>query len=386
MPLYHVEPDRLQALGTTTFEQVGVRERLDLQRLLRDQVEVVAPDVMVLCEEFGEWEDSRRRIDLLCLDKAANLVVIELKRSDDGGHMELQAIRYAAMVSAMTFGRAVEVYADYARRRGEDVEAHARILEFLGWDEPEEEAFAQDVRIVLVAADFGRELTTAVMWLNERDLDIQCVRIQPYNDRGRLLLDVQRVIPLPEAEGYQIRIREKAESERSSRRQRSGRADSYLEFWTSLLTKARARSPLHGRVSPQPQNWVSASRGGVGFNYVIGKRRQGRVELYIGSDDREKNKRLFDALQGSHEAIELSFGRPLHWERLDNRIASRISFVVGTVDVNEADSWTEPQERLVDAMERLAAALKPHLDGLGEEVARASSQVSDVQVPDETPE
>ena len=48
---------------------------------------------MVLAEEFGDWQDSRRRIDLLCLDRDAGLVVVELKRTEDGGHMELQAIR-----------------------------------------------------------------------------------------------------------------------------------------------------------------------------------------------------------------------------------------------------------------------------------------------------
>jgi hypothetical protein len=56
----------------------------------------------VIAEEFSEWEDSRRRIDLLGGDRDGNLVVIELKRTEDGGHMELQAIRYAAMVSALT--------------------------------------------------------------------------------------------------------------------------------------------------------------------------------------------------------------------------------------------------------------------------------------------
>jgi len=30
-------------------------------------------------------------------------VAIELKRTEDGGHMELQSTRYAAMVSTMTF-------------------------------------------------------------------------------------------------------------------------------------------------------------------------------------------------------------------------------------------------------------------------------------------
>lgn len=35
------------------------------------------------------------------------------------------------------------------------------------------------------------------MWLNERDLDIRCIRLKPYGDNGRVLLDVQQVIPLP---------------------------------------------------------------------------------------------------------------------------------------------------------------------------------------------
>ena len=53
--------------------------------------------------EFGERGEARTtRIDLLCLSRDAGLVVVEIKRTQDGGHMELQAIRYAAMVSSMT--------------------------------------------------------------------------------------------------------------------------------------------------------------------------------------------------------------------------------------------------------------------------------------------
>ena len=44
---------------------------------------------MVIAEEFGDWLDSSRRIDLLCLDSVANLVVVELKRTDDGGRLDL---------------------------------------------------------------------------------------------------------------------------------------------------------------------------------------------------------------------------------------------------------------------------------------------------------
>lgn len=78
---------------------------------------------------------------------------------------------------------------------GENDDPRDRLLEFLEWDELDEDDFAQDVRIVLVSADFSRELTTAVMWLNEKDLDIRCVRIKPYEDKGRTLIDVQQIIP-----------------------------------------------------------------------------------------------------------------------------------------------------------------------------------------------
>lgn len=105
MPIFQVTANELKALSETSFGAEGIMERRDIQRLLRDQISVL--DVvldetfMVIAEEFGDWLDSSRRIDLLCIDTDANLVVIELKRTEDGGLMELQALRYAAMVSSM---------------------------------------------------------------------------------------------------------------------------------------------------------------------------------------------------------------------------------------------------------------------------------------------
>ena len=45
--------------------------------------------------------------------------------------------------------------------------------------------FAQEVRIVLVSAEFSKELTTSVMWLNDFGLDIRCVRIHLYRSGQR---------------------------------------------------------------------------------------------------------------------------------------------------------------------------------------------------------
>ena len=218
MPIYRLDSNGIIPIERTTFAQQGMRERDDLQALFKAQIGVISRDTLIVAEEYGGWEDSRRRIDLLGVDKNANLVVIELKRTEDGGHMELQAIRYAAMVSALTFDRLVEEYEQYLRRNGLDEDATANLLEFLGWEEPDEEQFGQEVRIVLASADFSKELTTSVMWLNEFGLDIRCVRMDLYRYDRKILLDVQEVIPLPEASGYQVRIREKKQKERESRK------------------------------------------------------------------------------------------------------------------------------------------------------------------------
>lgn len=218
MAIYEIQQSGLVRLKDTAFSDEGLRERDDLQRLLREQIEVISPDTLVIAEEFCDWEDSKRRIDLLGLDKNANLVVIELKRTDTGGHMELQAIRYASMVSTLTFQQVVKTYERHLQNLGKEVEsAEQQILDFLGWDEPIEDDFAVDVRIVLASAEFSKEITSAVMWLNEHGLDIRCVRLRPYKLDNRTLVDVQQIIPLPEAAEYQVRVREKVEQKREAR-------------------------------------------------------------------------------------------------------------------------------------------------------------------------
>lgn len=217
MPIYKIQEEKIIAVERSTFDREGLLERQDIQRLLKFQIEVIAPDTLVVAEEFGDWEDSRRRIDLLAIDKNANLVVIELKRTEDGGHMELQAIRYASMISTMTFNKLIETYQRFLIENKVDGNAEAKLLEFLDWSEPNEEQFGQEVKIVLASAEFSKELTSSVMWLNDYGIDIQCVRLHPYSNHGETLLDVQTVIPIPEVADYQVRIREKKQKERESR-------------------------------------------------------------------------------------------------------------------------------------------------------------------------
>lgn len=222
MPIYRLDSDKIITMERTTFKDQRLLEKT-LQDLLEKQIDVISKDedpdtdILIVAKELSPWKNINCRIDLLGIDKAANLVVIELKRTEDGGHMELQAIRYAAMISALTFEELVSFFERYLGNNHTEKDAEETLKEFLGWNEPDEEQFGQEVKIVLASADFSDELTTSVMWLNEFGLDIHCVRMHLYTDEGKTFLDVQTVIPLPEAADLQVRIREKKQKERKSR-------------------------------------------------------------------------------------------------------------------------------------------------------------------------
>jgi len=282
MPIYRIDDEKIVPIERTTFARQGLRERHDIQRLLRSKIEILAPDTLIVAEEFGEWDDSRRRIDLLGIDKNANLVVIELKRTEDGGHMELQAIRYAAMISTLTFQKLVSIYERFLLANKIERDATESLLEFLDWNEPDEDSFGQEVKIILASAEFSKELTTSVMWLNEFGLDIRCVRMHPYVSDGQTFLDVQTVIPIPEVEEYQVRIREKKQKERESR-------DSARDF-----TKYD--------VSVGGQKFQAQSKRWMMFRVVSGALRSGVTPQQVTEAIPWRKNRLFEVLEGTLSA------------------------------------------------------------------------------------
>ena len=234
MPLYRWNADNLEPVPSTTFEAEQLMERGDLQRMLRDKPDALESGLFIVAEEYGNWQDSGRSIDLLALDDQYRLVVIELKRTQSGDHSELQAIRYAAMVSNMTLDQVIDAHRDYLAKRSIDDDARSQVLSYLGAaDESDAEIHTERPRIILASAGFSTELTTSVLWLRDGGMDISCVKLQLYNNDDALLMDTNQVIPLPEASDYLVKIREKVEVERQQQRSRQSAripgADAFLD-------------------------------------------------------------------------------------------------------------------------------------------------------------
>ena len=245
MPLFEIKSASLDKLEPSSFISEQILERSDLQRLLRDQPDPVAEGVLLIAEEFFLPNRTGRRVDLLGVDHEGHLVVIELKRTEDGGHLELQALRYAAMVSALTFDDLVTAHENYLRRVDPDAvdDARSRLVAWLADAGGEEAVISREVRIVLVSAGFDPEITTTVLWLNDiYGLDIRCVRLTLYRVDERLLLNVEQIIPLPEAADLTVQLR------RRETRVRAGSS-------TRDLTRYVIVAP-EGRSEPLPKRWA----------------------------------------------------------------------------------------------------------------------------------
>lgn len=363
MPLFRMTPNSFERVSGTSFIQEGLRERQDLQRLLRADISVIDPSLMVIAEEFSEWEDSSRRIDLLCLDQQARLVVIEIKRTEDGGHMELQAIRYAAMVSAMTLEQLINAHARYIK--GEDAyrKAEAAVLSHLGFDTPSDVALTGEVRTILIASDFSKEITTSVMWLNTFGLDITCIRLRPFRVDNHLLIDLQQIIPLPEAAEYETKLRAQKEEKQ---RAESTRHEARRKFWAGLIERSRGRTTVVSNRKPTERYVLGSQvRPGISLNFGL---LQDECEVFcyidLGPGKEEATKNAFKALEAQKDEIEAAYGDNLVWEPLETRRASRISKgIEGGWKAPESE-WPGLQIRLIETMARFELAIRRPIQDL----------------------
>lgn len=200
---------RLSRLTKTSLTEHRMLERFDLEEWLASTPEALGEDLLVLATEHVL--PTNLRIDILALDKHANLVVVELKRDKSGSDIGWQSIRYASYCSNL---QADEIYKILADRKKIDADrARQEIEEFI---DEELEALNKSQRIILVASEFHSDVASAVLWLRDYEVDVRCVRLRCFTDTdGNFFLNPELIIPLPEAQDYVVRREAKQQRERS---------------------------------------------------------------------------------------------------------------------------------------------------------------------------
>ena len=107
----------------------------------------------------------------------------------------------------------------------------------------------------------------------------------------------------------------------------SERREAYRSFFQELIDRLREKHRFTGARAAQPQNWYSFASGmaRISYGFSFASAAQVRTEVYIDRGDAATNKEIFDNLYREKDAIESVFGESLHWERLQEKRASRVA-------------------------------------------------------------
>lgn len=214
---------KLIKLEDTTFADINIKERYDIQEWIASNPEVLGQviynnedSLLIIAKEHafdGKVAGRGIRSDLIAMDKDGKVVIIELKRDNSGCDVDWQAIKYAARISKYSTERIAELLLDYEKINSID-DAKQKIIEHVSGissgNNNFDEVFQKIgdglcVRIILVAKDFNPDVCAAVLWMRETSnyaIDISCVKLKPFKDGDSLFLDSELIIPLPETRSY----------------------------------------------------------------------------------------------------------------------------------------------------------------------------------------
>ena len=354
--------NRIHKLEGTTFAAERIREREHLQEWLAASPEalgdVLDDNLLIIQKEFDGFDGTRERLDLLALNKNGQIVVIENKLDDSGRDVIWQAIKYAAYCSTLKKAEIVGIFQQYLDRQGGGDAADA-ICEFLKESTLDEIVLNEgnDQRIVFIAAKFRTEVTATILWLREHQIDARCIKVTPYKYGEELLIDLQQVIPTPEAADFMIRMAQKDAEEKTAKGTQEHRHVVRQKFWKAVIARFSQR-PVGLFQSPNitTDNWISSSYfDGCRYSIVF-TQSYIAVKLNLTRFEADENKWLFDRLSQHKQQIEDLFGAPLNWRRMDENKSSRIEAEYSCEGFNE-DVWPEIIDWAADASDRLEKAI-----------------------------
>jgi hypothetical protein len=337
MYIVNIEKKELVKMEECTFKSEDLKERYDLQEWISKEPSVFGEELLIIQKEFSKFADTNERLDLLALDKNGRLVIIENKLDDSGRDVTWQAIKYASYCSGLGKQDIINIYQDYLGATGIAANAITDFFDVKDIDDISINNGPQ--RIFLVAANFRKEVTSSVLWLRNFNIDICCFKITPYKLDGKIIVDFDSIIPLPETKDFQIRMANKEMEEVETTEATKKRHDNRRAFWSEFIDFCKKNSGLYSTSNPTSESYVTKSipniPGGL-VNVVINKNCS-RTEVYLDSTA-EINKKVFDCLYDKREMIEKEIPG-LMWERMDNKKSSRIRIDSPYCYLNEDDKY-----------------------------------------------
>jgi hypothetical protein len=357
---YDKKTKEIEVCKRTDFSTHAILERQHLEKWIETNPEILGEDVLIITNEYDKFDKTNERLDLLAIDKEGTIVIIELKRDDSGKSVDLQAIKYAAYCSTLTLETTSIIYKDYLEKSIPGIsneDARKKIVGFISNSDFEE--INDKPRIILVSKEFRPEVTASVLWLRKFNLDIKCIKFSPYEvSIDKIGIEVNTIIPLPEAEDYIIQTERKESQEGKISVTRQEYLDFYNEIIKDLSSKiSKALKP------PDPRGYYQIPTGISGTHFEWGFHGRPRtsfgVELHCERSDSNFNKDIVKKLAVHQPILQKRTSENVIIQENWGQKWARIYMEYPHGEINdELKKWA------VEKMEVLINILQPEIDKL----------------------
>ena len=277
--LFRVDPNTKVSVKVreVDFSHLGLHERRDIQEWVVANPEILGADLLIIAKEFSDFDRTSERLDLLAIDRDGKLVIIELKRDHSGVDAHWQAIKYASYLRRATHEDILRMLANF--ESVSEAEAEEKLLEHV--EIGSLETLNDEQRVILASHRFAPEVTSAVLWLNDKAQDenlITCVQLIPYQDGDILYVQTNTIIPVVGTERYSIQIGSNGDNEtgdeisvsagiKAAKTRRRYQDDEVTHFVRRIVAKAQPALPDRLKTD---SNSKYARRNGQTRWYAIG--------------------------------------------------------------------------------------------------------------------
>ena len=170
-----------------TLTEIG-NKKIDLEERLEDWLEsdisILDSDLLVIGRQV--ITDYRGKIDLLCMDSAGDLVVIELKRDKTSRDVTAQALDYASWAKDLGRKRIEEIWNTYMKPKV-DLDLEKAFNDKFDSDFPE--TINASHKSLVVAPDIDDETERIVRYLSDLNVPINVATVQFFaNEEGKRIL------------------------------------------------------------------------------------------------------------------------------------------------------------------------------------------------------
>ena len=188
--LWEITPD--QKLAEMTSNQIPLEERLE--DWLQWDISVLDPNLLVIGRQVKT--DFGGSIDLLCLDREGDTVVVELKKGRTPREVTAQALDYASWVKGLSSTELMDKADEYFNNTGS---LASEFQNKFGEELPSELNLSH--RSLVVAEEIDASTQRIVRYLSDMNVPVNVATVQHFRDKdGRELLAQVYLIEPKEAE------------------------------------------------------------------------------------------------------------------------------------------------------------------------------------------